>query len=395
MIFRCKILVVLALFLLLGNGLAYGIEEDGENYQPVFSWSEAIDQVDINYLEEYKVKIDNEIGDYFGNTSVVQWITDFVNGEWQFSIKTIMNYLSNTFFREVKVNLDLLGKLILLSVITALLVNLQTSFASGVGKLSYWVCFLGIAALALGSFNMVIALATETIDTLVGFMMGMLPQMLVLTAGLGQVNSSLLLFPLLMSAATAFSAAIKTIVFPLIILSAVLKLVNHLSDSIQVEKMSKFFTQIAQLSLALIVTVFVGIVTLQAVYASVLDKVTLRTTKFVTDNAIPVVGKMFSDTIEVAAGYIVMLKQGLGILGALIVIGIILLPVLKIGAVALIYKLSSAITEPLGDARTATLLESMSNHLFLLLSAMAAVGLMFLVMIAIMVGFASGFASLR
>ena len=90
----------------------------------------------------------------------------------------------------------------------------------------------------------------------------------------------------------------------------------------------------------------------------------MRTTRFVTDNAIPVVGKMFSDTVEIAAGYVVMIKHALGIYGVLIIVGMILAPVLKIGAIALIYKVSAAIVEPLGDSRTAGILEVMSAHIF-------------------------------
>jgi len=168
-----------------------------------------------------------------------------------------------------------------------------------------------------------------------------------------------------------------------------------MSNTLKVERMGKFFTQLAQLSLGFFLTIFVGIITLRAVYAAALDKVALRTTKFVTDNAIPVVGKMFSDTIEVAAGYVVMIKQALGIYGVLVIVGMILAPLLKIGAIALIYKVSAAIVEPLGDSRTAGILEVMSAHIFLMLATVAAVGLMFFIMIAIVAGMANNLGMLR
>ena len=158
--------------------------------------------------------------------------------------------------------------------------------------------------------------------------------------------------------------------------------------------MAKFFGQMAQLSLAFFLTLFVGILTLRAVYSSVMDKLALRTTKFVTDNAIPVVGKMFSDTIEVAAGYVVMIKQAIGIFGVIIILGIVLFPLIKVGTIALIYKIAAAVAEPLGDSRTAAILDTMSAHLFLMLAAIAAVGLMFFIMIAIVVGMSNHLAAL-
>ncbi|MEN6348387.1 MAG: stage III sporulation protein AE [Syntrophomonas sp.] len=363
--------------------------------KPVFSFQDAVKNLDLDALEEYKGSVDGEINTYMNGKTVSELLVDFVKGDWEFDIKELGSNLFKFLFKEIVANSSLLGKLLVLSVLAALLVNLQTAFSSGVAQISYMACFLALAAIALGSFKVVLAIGQQTIDNMVSFMMAMLPQMLVLTAGLGNLHSSAVLFPILMTVSTAFANAIKNIVFPLIILSAILSLLNHMSNGLKVERMSKFFGQMAQISLGLFLSIFVGFVTLRALYASVLDKVALRTTKFITDNAIPVVGKMFSDTIEVAAGYVVMIKQALGILGVLIVFSIIIFPLLKVAALALIYKVTAAIVEPLGDAKTAAILDTMSSHLFLMLAAVASVGLMFFIMIAIVAGMSNGVNALR
>ena len=177
---------------------------------------------------------------------------------------------------------------------------------------------------------------------------------------------------------------------PLIILSAVVNIINNMSESIKLQRLGKFFTQFAQVALGFFLTLFVGVLTMRALYASVLDKTALRATRFVSDNALPVIGKMFSETIDVAAGYVVMLKQALGVWGVLIILAMIIMPVVKVTAIALIYKLAAALAEPLGDSRTAAALESMSAHLFLMLAAVVAVALMFFIMIAIVVGLTGG-----
>lgn len=386
--------LILTLLFSMSTFAVFAQEVKGEA-RPAFSFQEALEKLNLEEMEEYRQKIDGELGRYLTNRPVSQWFIDFIKGDWKVNGGEMGHYLLQRFMGEFLANTSLLGKLLLLCVLAALLVNLQTSFAAGVGRISYWVCFLALAALALGSFRVVIEVGHETIDNMSGFMMAMLPQMLLLTAGLGNVNSSVMLFPVLMSAATAFADAIKNIVFPLIIMSAVLSIVNHLSDGLKVERMARFFRQAAQITLGFFLTLFAGILTLRSVYASVLDKVTLRSAKFVTDNAIPVVGKIFSDTVEVAAGYVVMLKQVLGIFGVMVIICLILLPLLKIAAIGLIYRFSSMLAEPLGDGKTAAILESMSTHLFLMLAAVAAVGLMFLIMIAIIAGMSNGFAMLR
>jgi len=359
---------------------------DADESEPVFLLQDTIKSLDLDVLEEYKDNIDEEISNYMDRKSVKEWLIDFTRGEWNFDLKEVGTNTIRFFFKEIIANSSLLGKLLILSVLAALLINLQTAFSSGVAQISYLACFLALCAIALGSFKIVLGIGQQTIENMVSFMVGMLPQMLVLTAGLGNVNASVMLFPILMTAATAFANGIKSIVFPLIILSAILNLVNHMSESIKVERMAKFIGQMAQISLGFFLCLFVGIVTLRALYASVLDQVALRTTKFITDNTIPVVGKMLSDTIEVVAGYVVMIKQALGVFGVLIILGIIITPLIKIAAISIIYKIAAAIVEPLGDSRTAAFLEIMSTHLLLMLAAVASVGLMFFIMIAIVAG---------
>jgi stage III sporulation protein AE len=345
--------------------LINGLPLAAADTEPVFSFEDTVKDLDLLALDEYRDKLDNEVSSMMEGKPLKQWLLDFIRGDWKFNIKEIGESILRLLFKEILANSNLLGKILILSVISALLINLQTAFSSSVAQMSYLACFMALCAIALSSFKIVLGIGQQTIDNMVGFMTAMLPQMLVLTAGLGNINTSAMLFPLLMTVSTAFATTVK------------------------------FFTQLAQLSLSLFVTIFVGFITLQAAYAATLDKVALRTTKFVTDNAIPVVGKMFSDTIEVAAGYVVIIKQALGIYGVLVIMGIILAPVLKIGAIALIYKVSAAIVEPLGDSRTAGILEVMSAHIFLMLATVAAVGLMFFIMIAIVAGMANNLGMLR
>lgn len=386
------ILVILALFSWGSTNLMAAEEETTE---PAFSFQDSLDSLDFKFLEEYKNNLDSELESYLGTGSVKDWIVSFVSGNWDFNIKDIVQAMVSFIFKEVVANSNLLGKLIILAVISALLINLQTAFSSDVARISYLACFLALSAIAVSSFKIVLEIGNSTIENMVNFMMGMLPQMLVLTAGLGNVNASVMLFPLLMTTATAFANAIKIVVFPLIIMSAVLSIVNHISETYKLQSMAKFFTDMAKISLGFFLTFYIGVMTLRSLYSSVLDKIALRTTKYFSDNAIPVIGKMFSDTIEVAAGYVVLLKQALGMFGVIVILGIILTPVIKIAVIALIYRFAAAVVEPMGDSKTASVLEIMSAHLFLMMGAVIAVALMFFIMIAIVASMYNGWAMLR
>lgn len=387
-----SLFILATCLLLFSPGLAGAASEPTA---PTFSVQDTMDSLDLQDLEKFRNQVEDEMDPFLTEKGVREWLADFIKGDWQFDFGQITETIIQFLFKEILANSSLLSKLIILSVLAALLINLQTSFASGIGRLSYLVCFLAMCALALGSFRVALGIGKQTISNMSDFMMGVLPPMMALVAGLGHLNTSAMLFPLLMMVATVFGNAIKNVVFPLIIMSAVLSLANQLSETVKVERLARFCSQMAQIILGFLMTVFVGVLTLRSLYASVLDKVALRTTRFVTDNAIPIVGKMVGDTVEVAAGYVVMLKDALGIFAALSILGIIIFPVLKIAGLGLIYKLVGAVVEPMGDAKTAAILEVMSAHLFLLMAATAAVAVMFFIMIAILAGVSSGFTMLK
>ena len=125
-------------------------------------------------MEKYKGSIDSEVDSYFQHKSVKQWIVDFVSGDWQFDSQEIISGIVKFFCGEMLANSGLLSKLIILSVLAALLINLQQSFSSEVGKVAYLACFLALAAIAIGSFKVVLAIGQNTIDNMVTFMLGML-----------------------------------------------------------------------------------------------------------------------------------------------------------------------------------------------------------------------------
>jgi len=373
--------------------MAWGAESDPASAS--LSWREAARKLDLMEMEKFKTAIDGEISGYLQNRSVGEWLNDFMKGKWKLEPAELGKSLWRYFIREILANSQLLGKILILAVISALLINLQSSFGEGVARISSLACFLAISAIALGSFKYVMQIGQSTIDSMSNFMSAMLPQMMVLVTGLGHLHTAAAMFPLMMAACTAFAQGIEWIVFPLIAISAVLNLANHLTDTVKLERIGKLAYTLVEIVMGLMMTCYIGILTLRSIYGGVLDALTLRTGKFVTDAFFPVIGGYLSDALETAAGYVVLLKQAVGILGMLTIFGIFVFPILKIGVIALIYKVSAAIVEPLGDSRTSQALEIMGNHLLLALATVAAVGLMFFILVAILVSTGNSVILLR
>ncbi|MGE5544898.1 MAG: stage III sporulation protein AE, partial [Bacillota bacterium] len=81
-------------------------------------WQETVNRLDLKEMEQFKSTIDGEISGYLENRSVREWLSDFMTGQWEFNPKEIADNLWRYFLREVLANSQLLGKIIVLAVIS-------------------------------------------------------------------------------------------------------------------------------------------------------------------------------------------------------------------------------------------------------------------------------------
>jgi stage III sporulation protein AE len=313
-----------------------------------------------------------------------------------FDWEGIKRSLAARLFKELAANAHLMGKLLFLAVLCALLQNLQSSFERpAVAMLTYSICYIFLAVIALTAFYNAMAVARDTVGTMVGFMEALLPLLISLLAGVGAVTSAALFTPLMLFVVGTVSLIVKDVVLPLFFLAAVLQCVNYLSEKYQVGSLCSLFRQGGMVVLGLTLVVFVGVITVQGVAGGVADGVALRTAKYATATFVPVVGKMFADTVEMVMGASLLLKNAIGLFGIATVLTICALPLIKLAALIFIIKMSGALIQPMGDERMAKCLGEMGDTLLLVFGGVAAVAMMFFLAITMIIGVGSMTMMLR
>jgi stage III sporulation protein AE len=304
--------------------------------------------------------------------------------------------LAGRFMKEIAANTHLMGKLLFLAVLCVLLQNLQNSFEqSGISVLAYSVCFIFLSVIALTAFYNAITLAKDTVATMVSFMEALLPLMISLLAGVGALTSAALFTPLMLFVVSAVSVIVKNIVLPLLLITSVLDCVNYLSEKYRLSNLTSLFKQTGMIILGFTLVVFIGIVTVQGVAGGVADGITLRTAKYATSTFVPVVGKMFADTVELVMGASLLLKNVVGIFGVIVVMTICAFPLIKLLSLVAIMKVTGALVQPMGDDRMGKCLDAMGNNLLLVFAALMTVVLMFFLAITMIVGTGSAAMMLR
>ena len=182
-----------------------------------------------------------------------------------------------------------------------------------------------------------------------------------------------------------YEALIKLIIIPLILISFVLDFTNNISNEFKIGNLCKLTKQITIWIQGIILTIFIGLLTVRGITSSTIDAVTLKTAKFAIDNFIPIVGKAFSDAIASVAGYSLIIKNAVSSIGLIIIVIMMLYPIIKLLLITFVYKLTAAIIEPISDKRITSSIASAGDSLILLMSCVLSVSLMFFVLISIMI----------
>ncbi|MBC7335788.1 MAG: stage III sporulation protein AE, partial [Clostridia bacterium] len=197
------------------------------------------------------------------------------------------------------------------------------------------------------------------------------------------------LHPLVLGSLALGGTLVKDVVLPLLYFAAVLNIVGRLSERFPISRLADLFKTLSGVGLGLFVTLAVGILAVHGVAAGAADSLTLRTAKFASTAFVPVIGKTLTDAVEAVAGASLLVKNAVGLLGLLVLMGIALFPAVKIAVLALIYHLTAALVQPFGDARISDTLQAMGGTLGLAFAAVVAVALFFFLALAVVVGVGS------
>lgn len=296
--------------------------------------------------------------------------------------KSILNILG----KEVIGSVRILGSIIVIIVIHSILKSISEGLENkSISQITYYVQYILIVTLIMTNFSQVITMIKESVQNLVGFIDMLIPILLTLIITTGNIVSAGMLQPILLFIITFIGNFINNIILPLVLVSTALGIVSKISDRIQIDKLSKFFKSSVVWILGVVLTLFVGVVSLEGNLSSSVDGVTAKTAKAAVSSFIPVVGKILGDAVDTVIGCSSILKNAIGIIGVVVVIGICIAPIIKLTILMAVYYLGAALCQPIADSKIISLLEQMGDTFKILLAILCSVSVMLIIGITLVI----------
>ena len=317
-------------------------------YTVIVQASDGSQMEDYDYgdIQEYLDEILGETEVHF--TDLMQ---SLMSGDFSGLVQQVGELLRQGAVSGLNSNGKALRQVILTALFGALLSRFSEAFSkNGIGETGFYVTYLLLTSLLLGAFLSTKELGEELIRHMLQFMQVLIPVFFVAVAYAGGSVTALAFYQMVLLVIAAVQWLFLVILLPLIQVYVCLQLVNSLSREDFLSKAAELLETILEWSMRTLLGVVIGIHMIQGLVLPMVDSVKSAALRRAV-SAIPWVGKGGEAVAQVLLGSGALIKNAIGMAALVVLVMICIIPVVKLGVIALLYQAAAAMLQPAADAR--------------------------------------------
>ena len=319
-----KIIIAFMLLLVISSNKVLAMDE---------STQEILEEQKQNFgISAFLKEAEKYSGDFMEDLEISEILNNAITGK--INNTNLYKRIYKIFGTEIKNSITTLISILIIVVIHSILKSISDSLENNsVAKIIYYVQYILIVSLILANFTDIILLIKETSSNMIGFMNALIPILITLMTYTGSIVTGGVVQPIILFLINFIGNIIQNILIPLVLVIATISIASKISDKVQISKITKFFKSSIIWFLGIVLTIFVGVISLEGTLSSSIDGITAKTAKAAVSSLIPVVGKILGDAVDSVLGCGVILKNALGVVGIIVIIGICIMPVIKLRSI--------------------------------------------------------------
>ena len=384
---KSQCLLYMVLFVYIGFcSTAMGNVVYADHIRGTSSITESPDEIRESILSDFDYgEIDDTLKNLFPDKSIKfeEVLSEILRGNLEDSFRTLGKFAKEQFlylFQSEKKSL----LYIVMIAMTAAVMNqfagiLQNRQVAGIG---FYMIYMMLITLTVTSFEVVIDKVESGVSAITGFMSAFCPVYFLAVAIAKGSVTSVAFYNLMLFLICVVEIMIEKILLPMVRVYMMVRVLNFLNPEEIFGKFSELLALLVRWALKTALACVIGANLIQGMISPAIDTVRRSAvTKGV--EAIPGMGDLIGGMTEVAIGTAVLVKNGIGMAGALICIALCIIPFVQMAGITLLYKLTAVTIQPVSDGRIIGCVEAVAEGCVLLLQIVFTVGLLFLLTIAI------------
>jgi len=311
----------------------------------------------------------------------------------QLSPRNFFKVLWRMLVRQVKMPANVLASLLGIVILCAMLGGLRDATGnSGLESVFSTVSVLCVlTAITAPILNCIVETA-QAIRQASLFMLSFIPMFAAALTASGQPVTGATYNVFLFSFCQIVSQVVSGTLMPLMGIYLALCIVGPLAPGINMSYTAASLKSLVSWALGLIITVFVGLLSVQTLVAQSADSVTARAAKFLIGSFVPVVGSALSEAYTAARGCLGLLKTTLGAYGILVAALTFLPVLLHVVIWYFITNLAVIGSDILGVGKVSDILKSCGSVLGILVAVILCYMLLLIVSITVVLVTGTGAA---
>lgn len=316
--------------------------------------------------------------------SIEEILNLILKGESLFQKETMSKWFKNIVKAQLQREQKAMFQVVLLVLLAAVFSNFTAVFGDGkTGETSFYITYMLLLALLIKSFGSMGVELKKLLENFILFLKALMPSyFLAVTASSGSATAMIFYEAVLFLIYVIQVVFLKGIV-PAIYVLALVELVNYLHSEDFLSKMAELLQTLIEWSLKSCMAVVLGMQLIQNMIGPAMDSLK-RDIIGKTAASIPGIGNAINGVTEVALGTAVIIRNGIGVVGIIILVCIGIRPVIRLALLAFLYKLLAAVVQPVSDKRMTGALSTIGNSYVLFLKVLLCMELLIFITIAIL-----------
>jgi stage III sporulation protein AE len=279
--------------------------------------------------------------------------------------------------------------IILAALVAAVFSNFADAFQNRqISDISFYVIYMLLITLCLTAFQTAVSGLEEKMGLLTEFIRALAPAYFMAMAFASGSAAALVFYNLILFLIYMVELIIIHILLPAVNIYVMICVLGSLIEEDFLSELAGLIRKAVTWALHGLLACVAGINIIQGLLAPAVDSVK-RSTLTRTAEAVPWVGDLMGGTAEILTGTVILIKNGIGMAGAVVALVICATPLLQMVITALMYKLAAALVQPVSDKRIISCIRGVSEGYELLVRILFTAGALFLITIAVTASFTS------
>lgn len=306
-----------------------------------------------------------------------------MSGNMAETIRIFLRFLTDQISYEFDYNRRSLVYVLMTALTAAVFSNFAGAFKSRqISDISFYIMYMLLITLCLTSFRISAEGLEDRLSALVDFMRVLCPSYFLAVAFASGSVTSLFFYNVILFLIYVVELVIVRFLLPVVNIYIMVRVLGNLTGEDFLSEFADLIRKAVPWILKTLLICVVSVNVVQGLLAPAIDAVK-RSALTRTAEALPWVGNAVGGVAEVVLGTAVLIKNGIGMAGAVITIAICAVPIFQMLIMAFMYKLAAALVQPVSDKRITTCISGISEGYEIMVKVIFTSGLLFMITIAI------------